>query len=151
MPTHYRGSEAEVLALNAFINFMRASDAMADCLRRELGRKRLTLSQFGALEVLLHLGPMNQGELADKLLRSCGSITAVVAGLEKRGLAMRERSAADKRFVRVALTGKGHKLIAELFPQHAKTITKQFRSLTNQEQKELRRICKKLGTAVHRG
>jgi len=151
MPTHFKGSVAEVHALNAFINFMRASDAMADCLRRELGSKRLTLSQFGTLEALFHLGPLNQGELADKLLRSCGSITAVVAGLERRGLARRDRSEADKRFVRVALTGKGHKLITELFPVHAKTITKRFEALTTQEQKELRRICRKLGTSVYHG
>ena len=142
MPTHFSGSEAEVLALNAFINFMRASDALADCLRRGLGRKRLTLSQFGTLEVLFHLGPLNQGELASKLLRSCGSITAVVAGLERRGLARRERIGEDKRFVRVALTGKGRKLISELFPAHAKTITKRFEALTSNEQKELRRICR---------
>ena len=71
------------------------------------------------LEALLHLGPLCQGDLAGKLLRSGASTTSVVEGLEKRGLVVRQRTEEDKRFVRVALTGKGRKLIEEIFPGHA--------------------------------
>ena len=148
MPSHYRGSEAEVTALSAMINLMRASDALAASIHQDLLARRLTISQFGALEALLHLGPLFQGTLAGKLLRSCGSVTAVVAGLEKRGLARRDRPEADGRYVRVSLTPAGRRLIGGLFPLHARVIAGRFAALTPGEQQTLRRLCRKLGRSI---
>src|SRR6185295_14334455 len=119
MPTKYQGQPQEVRALNALITLLRASEAFSASLQRELAGKRLTSSQFGVLEALFHLGPLCQGDLAVKLLRSGASTTAVVEGLEKRGLVVRQRTEEDRRFVRVALTGKGRRLIEDIFPAHA--------------------------------
>ena len=148
MATKYRGPENQVRALNAFITLARASEAVAARLQRDLAGKRLTTSQFGVIEALLHLGPLCQGELAGKLLRSGASMTSVVEGLEKRGLVVRQRTEEDKRFVRVALTGKGRRLIQEIFPGHAETVTRLFGVLTEEEQEQLRRLCRKLGIGV---
>lgn len=148
MPSHYKGTKEQIRALSAFINLTRASDALVGHLNRQLGAKRLTISQFGVLEVLLHRGSLFQGDLAGKLLRSCGSITAVVAGLEKRHLVKRERSEKDTRFVRVELTRKGHILISGIFPDHAVEVTRLFQALTPREQEDLRRLCRKLGTSI---
>jgi len=148
MATKYRGPENQVRALNAFITLARASEAVAARLQRDLTGKRLTTSQFGVIEALLHLGPLCQGELAGKLLRSGASMTSVVEGLEKRGLVVRQRTEEDKRFVRVALTGKGRRLIQEIFPAHAETVTRLFSLLTEEEQEQLRRLCRKLGIGV---
>jgi len=148
MATKYRGPENQVRALNAFITLARASEGVAARLQRDLAGKRLTTSQFGVIEALLHLGPLCQGELAGKLLRSGASMTSVVEGLEKRGLVVRQRTEEDKRFVRVALTGKGRRLIQEIFPAHAETVTRLFSVLTEEEQEQLRRLCRKLGIGV---
>src|SRR5687768_14324625 len=145
MPTRYQGTEAEVRALNAFINLVRASEAVSVALHRGLAAKRLTSSQFGVLEALHHLGPLCQGDLATKLLRSGASTTSVVEGLEKRGFVVRQRTEEDKRFVRVALTGKGRRLIQEIFPEHAATVSRLMAVLDPEEQDELRRLCRKLG------
>jgi MarR family 2-MHQ and catechol resistance regulon transcriptional repressor len=147
MQTKYRGSQDEVRALGALVNLMRAGEAVAASLRRGIAGLRLTGSQFGILEALLHLGPVCQGELAEKQLRSCASITSVVEGLEKKGLVERRRDGSDKRFVTVRLTDKGAKLIGELFPAHAKDVARRFAVLTAPEQDELRRLCRKLGKA----
>ncbi len=148
MGTKYRGSQDEVRALSALINLMRAAEAFSTSLQREVAGHRLSASQFGILEALLHLGPICQGELAGKLLRSCGSMTSVVDGLEKRGLVERRRDGSDKRFVTVRLTNKGTQLISGIFPEHAKTVSKQFSSLSAPEQDELRRLCRKLGKSL---
>ena len=148
MPTRYRGSESEVRALNALITLVRAAEAVGVTLHRDLVDKGLTSSQFGVIEALFHLGPLCQGELAVKLLRSGASVTSVVEGLEKRGLLVRQRTEEDKRFVRVALTGKGRKLIQEIFPAHAEAVARLFSVLTDGEQEQLRRLCRKLGTGV---
>jgi MarR family 2-MHQ and catechol resistance regulon transcriptional repressor len=148
MPTRYRGDEREVRALNAFITLMRASDAVAASVNEGLAARGLTPSQLGVLEALLHLGPQCQGDLAGKLLRSGASMTSVVEGLEKRGLLVRQRTEEDKRFVRVALTGKGRRLIEEVFPAHARAIAGRLAALTPGEQDELRRLCRKLGLYI---
>lgn len=148
MPSHYRGTESEVRALSAFITLMRAADAFSGHLHRLLSGVSLTPSQFGVLEALLHRGELWQGDLAAKLLRSCGSITSVVAGLERRRLVRRARSKEDGRFVRVSLTSTGRRLIEGLFPAHAGELTRQMSALSPREQGELRRLCRKLGLAV---
>jgi MarR family transcriptional regulator, 2-MHQ and catechol-resistance regulon repressor len=148
MPTRYQGGEREVRALNAFIPLLRASEAVTSVLQRELSAHELTVSQLGVLESLLHLGALCQGDLARKLLRSGASTTSVVEGLERRGLVVRQRTEEDKRFVRVALTSKGRRLIEQIFPAHASTITRLLGALTEQEQEQLRRLCRKLGTAA---
>jgi MarR family transcriptional regulator, 2-MHQ and catechol-resistance regulon repressor len=148
MPTRHRGTEKEVRALNALISLVRCSEAVGMALHRHLAGKQLTSSQFGVLEALFHLGPLCQGDLATKLLRTGGSTTSVVEGLEKRGLLVRQRTEEDKRFVRVALTGKGRRLIEEIFPAHAEGVARVFSALTAGEQDELRRLCRKLGTAA---
>lgn len=148
MPTRHRGTAEEVRALNALISLVRCSEAVGVALHRHLVGKRLTSSQFGVLEALFHLGPLCQGDLATKLLRTGASTTSVVAGLEKRGLLVRQRTEEDKRFVRVALTGKGRRLIEAIFPGHAEGVTRVFGALTGGEQDELRRLCRKLGKAA---
>ncbi|MDE2491731.1 MAG: MarR family transcriptional regulator [Elusimicrobia bacterium] len=151
MPTKYRGTPDETRALSALINLLRASEAFNASLQREAAAAELSASQFGVLEALLHLGPTCQGELAVKLLRSGGSLTSVVAGLERRGLVERRREGSDKRYVTVRLTAKGERLIAGIFPTHARTVARQFRALTAPEQDELRRLCRKLGRSLEPG
>jgi MarR family 2-MHQ and catechol resistance regulon transcriptional repressor len=148
MPTRHRGTADEVRALNGLITLVRCSEAVGVALHRELGRKGLTSSQFGVLEALFHLGPLCQGDLAAKLLRTGASTTSVVEGLERRGLLVRQRTEEDKRFVRVALTSKGRRLIEDLFPSHAEKVARVFSALSADEQEELRRLCRKLGTAA---
>ena len=148
MPTHYAGEERERRALNAYITLMRASDACFAVLERELLPRDLTSTQLGVLEALLHLGPLCQGELSQKLLRTGASTTSVVAGLERRGLVVRQRTREDLRFVRVALTGRGRRLIEGVFPAHVQSICRLLGTLTAVEQEELRRLCRKLGTSV---
>ncbi len=75
MPTHYQGSKRDRTALNAYINLVRASETVLSRMGADLAEKGLTLGQFGALEALLHLGPMCQRELSEKLLRSGGDVT----------------------------------------------------------------------------
>ena len=148
MPTHYRGDPRTVLALDTFIKFSRASDALDRRLARSEVTGDLTTSQFGVLETLYHLGPLCQGQISAKLLKSSGNVTLVLDNLEKRGLVERKREQADRRMVRIYLTPQGEELIAQIFPRQAAAITAQFDVLTDHEQTELGRLCKKLGLGL---
>lgn len=145
MPTHYRGREKTVRALNAYINLARATDSIFGRMAAQLESQGLTPGQFGVLEALLHLGPMCQHTLAEKLLRSGGNITLVVDNLEKHGWVRRERQKADRRKILIHLTAGGRQLISWVFPLHAKAIEKEMSCLDAREQEALRRICRKLG------
>lgn len=148
MPTHYRGSKNITQALNAYINLIRASDSVVARMNAGFESWGLTVGQFGVLEALLHLGPMCQKSLGEKLLRSGGNITLVVDNLEKRGWVRRERQTDDRRIIVVHLTAGGRQLISKVFPGHAREIADLMKFLTPREQRELRRICGKLGHGI---
>jgi MarR family 2-MHQ and catechol resistance regulon transcriptional repressor len=147
MPTHFRGSKREVRALNAFINLARASDSLMARMSLQFESEGLTTGQFGILEALLHLGPMCQKTIGEKLLRSGGNTTLVVDNLEKHGWVRRERQKDDRRKILVHLTPEGRRVISEMVPRHVEAIVKEMQRLDASEQEALRRICRKLGRA----
>lgn len=148
MPTHHEGSPAEERALNTYIRFTRASDTLQSHLKRGGSMGDLTESQFGTLEALYHLGPLCQGEIGQKILKSSGNMTMVVDNLEKRGLVQRERSQEDRRQIEVSLTKEGRQLITNIFPDHLGAIVSAFDTLSAQEQDQLGALCRKLGQAL---
>lgn len=145
MPTHHKGTPEEVLALNTFIKLTRATESLSARLSRCGTLGDLTMSQFGVLEALYHLGPMSQSEIGTKLLKSGGNVTLVVDNLEKRDLVQRERDADDRRVVTVSLTPAGRDLIRRIFPEHVAAIVKEFSVLTPEEQEMLGHLCRKMG------
>ena len=136
------------LALDTFIKLMRSAESVSAAVHGDLKRVDLTVSQFGILEALYHLGPMMQKELADKILKSPGNITMVINNLEKRGLITRKRKSVDRRAFVIHPTDTGVQLIESIFPAHAETIAKTMASLTNEEQQTLGRLLKKLGRSA---
>jgi MarR family transcriptional regulator, 2-MHQ and catechol-resistance regulon repressor len=150
MGTHFKGPKAQVTALDAYIKLMRAAESLTARSHHVLP-DGLTLSQFGVLEALLHRGPLCPSELAGKLLKSAGNLTLVVDNLEKAGLVSRERDPKDRRYITVALTSKGRRLIEELFPKISASIAAEFEVLTPTEQATLGKLCKKLGLGKSAG
>jgi MarR family 2-MHQ and catechol resistance regulon transcriptional repressor len=147
MPTHYRGSAQERAALDAYIKLMRAADSVTARLDPLMRAADLSFGQFGALEALLHRGPLCQRDLGRKLLRSGGNITVVVGNLARRGLVRRHRGRQDRRFVTVTLTDKGRRLIGGIFPRHVRHVVRELGALSPPEQAELGRLCRQLGLA----
>lgn len=145
MGTHFKGSESEINTLNAFIKLMRSVESLNNRLNRHLAEADLTVSQFGVLEVLLHLGPLNQRSIGDKLLKSGGNITMVIDNLEKSGHVKRKKDPNDRRAVLIHLTDTGKTFIEDFFPRHLEKIKDEFSVFTEDEKKQLAALCKKLG------
>lgn len=148
MSTRYSGSDAEKAALDAYIKVWRAAHAMEARANRHLAAHTLTISQFGVLEALHHLGPLSQRQLADKILRSSGNLTMVIDNLERDGLVGRERDQKDRRVMTVSLTRKGHELIEMLMPQHVQNVLSVFTALSPEELTQLAALSKKLGLSL---
>ncbi|MBL9214364.1 MAG: MarR family transcriptional regulator [Opitutaceae bacterium] len=144
MGTRHRGPIEEINALNAFIKLQRAAESVSARVHGALP-SGLTVTQFGVLETLHHVGPLCQSELADKLLKSGGNLTLVVDNLEKAGYVLRERDPADRRFVVVKLTPRGEAFITSLFPKIVTNVTREMSVLSSTELADFGRLCKKIG------
>lgn len=135
------------MALSTLIKLQRSVNAVhaqtLPVLQKEFG---ITESQLGVLETILHLGPLCQNELGQKILRSGSNITTVVDNLERDGLVKRVRDATDRRMQIVHLTDRGKEHIARALPAHVARVVRSMSVLTRDELLELGRICRKLGT-----
>ncbi len=145
MPTHYPGTTQERQALETYIKLSRASETVTSLVNAHLRQAGLTISQFGALEALYHLGPMQSGELGSKILKSSADMTLVIDNLVKRGLVQRQRRQDDRRCVDISLTEQGQAIIADIMPQHVQGVVEVFGILTAEEQQQLAELCKQLG------
>ncbi len=147
MGTHYSGNREDVQTLDTYIKLIRAADSLMARIYRTSELDGLTVSQFGVLEALLHLGPLCQRELGEKILKSSGNITMVIDNLEKRSLVERKRDRGDRRFVTVHLTGDGDQLIRAIFPRHLDRIKNELQVLSLAEQENLGQLCRTVGRA----
>lgn len=148
MGTKFQGNDRQIQALNAYIKLHRAASTVETAANQHLQNHDLSLSQFSVLEALFHLGPLTQKQLGEKILKSKGNLTMVIDNLEKRGLAVRERSSKDRRNIHVSITEQGNQLIAGILPGHVQGIEQVFSVLTPEELHTLANLCKKLGLGV---
>ena len=74
----------------------------------------VTLPQYRALVVLAARGPQGTAELAAALAVTPSTVTRLCDRLVRKGLVRRHRQADDRRAVRIALTGAGRDLVAEV-------------------------------------
>jgi MarR family 2-MHQ and catechol resistance regulon transcriptional repressor len=145
MGTHYRGKTREVRALDALVKLSRCIASVQARLEADVRALGFSPNQFGVLEALLHLGPLEPCHLGPKLLVSRPNVVLLVDQLEDRGLVRRTAIPEDRRRVRIELTAAGRRLIARAFPQHARRVADELSVLSAQEQDQLGRLCKRLG------
>jgi MarR family transcriptional regulator, 2-MHQ and catechol-resistance regulon repressor len=146
MPTHFTGSRAELRTLDTFIKLTRCTNSVLARLAERNTIGDLTYSQFAVLEALYHLGPMTQGEVSQKVLKSGSNMTTVIDNLERDGLVRRERDANDRRVIHVHLTEAGSSKLEAILPGHVAALVEEFSVLSASEQETLGALCKKLGT-----
>lgn len=151
MGTHYLGTPTETLALNSYIKLSRAAESVTVRINSHLSDYQLTTSQFGVLEALYHLGPLQVGHLGEKILRSSGNMTLVIDNLVKRGLVVRRPKPDDRRCIEIQLTQPGSELIEGIMPGHVAHVVQAMSVLTAEEQRALADLCRKLGRGQKEG
>ena len=145
MPTHYSGTSTEIKTLDTFIKLTRCTNAILARLASRHTLDELTPSQFAVLEALYHLGPLTQGEVSSKLLKSVSDITTVIDNLERHNYIHRERDTQDRRVIHVHLTEAGKEKLEAIFPQHVAALVDEFSVLSDSELETLGSLCRKLG------
>ena len=105
-------------AMAVMSNLFRAASAVRNHFERNvLAPSGLSWTAFVVLWVTWIWEPAETREIAGEAGISKATLTGVLSTLEKRGLAMRSRSADDGRLVLVTLTPEGEKLMSDLFPK----------------------------------
>lgn len=150
MGTHYTGTNEEILALDSYIKLSRAYDTVTTGINSHLLDYDLTISQFGVLEALYHLGPLQPTQLAQKILKTGGNLTLVITNLVKRELVTRQRRENDRRCIDIQLTASGRALIEHILPDHVAGVVQTMNVLTATEQEQLAHLCRKLGLGNNR-
>jgi MarR family 2-MHQ and catechol resistance regulon transcriptional repressor len=105
----------------------------------------LCLTDFAALEALLHKGPLTISQIQDKVLLASGSMTAAIDRLETRGLVVRKSTSSDRRARIVQLTQEGNRVAAAYFERHARDLEDLMSVLSPKEKRQVYASLKKLG------
>lgn len=123
----------------------RSHHALRLLAERSIANTGLCLTDFAALEALLHKGPLTISEIQDKVMLASGSMTAAVDRLEKLGLVVRKSTAKDRRARVVQLTSEGKRVATASFDKHADDLESLVSVLSDKEKRQLYESLKKLG------
>ncbi|MDM4763646.1 MarR family transcriptional regulator [Galbitalea sp. SE-J8] len=74
----------------------------------------LTASEAGVVRIIGRTPGLTQRQLAERLGAQQSRVVALIDGLERKGLATRTRSTADRRAQQLGLTAAGRAMLAEL-------------------------------------
>jgi MarR family 2-MHQ and catechol resistance regulon transcriptional repressor len=123
----------------------RCHRALSQIAERSIEETGLGLTDFAALEALLHKGPLTITEIHGKVPLALGSMTAAVDRLEKKGLIIRTAATEDRRSKRLKLTPQGRRVVENAFSRHAAELESAMAVLSQSEKRELHSLLKKLG------
>lgn len=131
-----------VLAWLRLARVFQKIDASSERFFRE---HQLNTAQFDILAQVGSARGMTQQQLADALLVTKGNISQLIARLEQRGLIVRRQ---EGRANCLSLTERGRALFDAVVPQQEERIAELLSPLTDEEQRELLRLLRKLDHGI---
>src|ERR1700736_2632865 len=138
-------SKVEMDAPRLWLVLSRCHRALNQVAERSIEDAGLCLSDFAALEALLHKGPLTITEIQGKVPLALGSMTAAVDRLEKKGLVIRTAAAGDRRDKVLKLTPEGTRIVEKAFSRHAAELESAIAVLNQSEKRHLHGLLKKVG------
>lgn len=135
----------DVKAPRLWMVLTRCHHALSQIAERSIEGAGLCLTDFAALEALLHKGPLTITEIQAKVLLASGSMTAAVDRLEKKGLLVRSAVASDRRAKLLELTPEGRRIAEAAFRHHSAELESAMAVLNRNEKQQLYALLKKLG------
>ena len=123
----------------------RCSRAVGQIVEDSLREAGMCVTDFVALEALLHKGPLTITEIQEKVRLASGSMTAAVDRLEQKEFLRRKPAGNDRRAKLLELTPKGRLAVTRVFDQHAAALEGAMKILNDAEKSRLHALLKKLG------
>jgi MarR family 2-MHQ and catechol resistance regulon transcriptional repressor len=138
-------ASSRVNAPGLWIVLMRCHHALSKIAERSIEDSGLGLTDFAALEAILHKGPQTITEIQSRVQLASGSMTAAVDRLEEKGFIRRTSTPEDRRAKVLKLTPTGKRVVEAAYRVHAAELETAMSVLSPTEKQELRAILKKLG------
>lgn len=135
----------KVDAPHLWLVLSRCHRALSHVAERSIEEAGLCLSDFAALEALLHKGPLTITAIQGKVMLASGSMTAAVDRLEKKGLIKRSLAPSDRRAKILQLTPQGKRVVETAFSRHVAELGSAMVVLNPSEMRHLHALLKKLG------
>lgn len=111
-------------------------------IKKEGFKHDLTFSQMEVLQFIGPFGKETMKSIADYLKITPPSTTAIVAGLEKKGLVKRNDNKDDRRVIFIVPTEISKKLFTSLSKRKKAIFKKMTSKLSENDKKELERIIR---------
>lgn len=127
----------------------RAHGLSLDALEPGLAEHGLTFTQYAVLMALRDDLALNARDICIKLRHDSGALTRVLDQLEARGLVERQRSAEDRRAIKLLLTPQGHAALKTVVPLVVERINGAIKDFSTAEMDELLRLLNKLILGLH--
>jgi MarR family 2-MHQ and catechol resistance regulon transcriptional repressor len=124
---------------------LRATNFIQETIKEDVSKYGLNLTEFGALEVLYHKGPLPVQSICEKVLIANSSMSYVIENLIKKDLIEKIKDKNDRRIHIVHLTKKGQQLFDEVYPMHLAHMRSIIDVIDEKEEKDLQFLLKKLG------
>ncbi len=116
--------------------------------RREDGQTGISPPRLSALSVLVFGGAMSLADLAAAEGVRAPTMSRIVEGLVRDGLATREADPANRRKVRISATEEGRRRLEAGREQRVRALRERLRRLADSEQRALARGVEVLGRAL---
>ena len=142
-PTATAGEEPLRLALQVPVLIQNAARALTAVYRTQLHETGLTYPQYLAMLALWENGELTVGELGTLLRLHCSTLSPLLKRLQAAGFVVRERTAADERFVVIRLTAAGQDL-----REQARGIPAAIRAAAGLSTEDLRTLSATLGRLI---
>ncbi len=105
-------------------------------------------ARLSALSVLVFGGPMALGQLAAAEQVKAPTMSRIVAGLKRAGLARIETDSNDARRIRVTATAKGERLLQQARARRVRLVAETLSSLREPDMETLRHAAELMERAV---
>ena len=132
----------------AWLRMLRVSQKVERDLAEQLKIWGLNNAQFDVLARVGAAEGITQQELADSLLVTKGNVAQLLDRMQKRGLIERR---PQGRINRLFLTEEGRRTFAEVVPTHETLIDEQLSVLSEEEQRQLFELLRRLDRALNKG
>lgn len=144
LPCYY-GYNLRIAQVAVFDNFAKIVGRLAD----RMGE--LTPGRFSLLMLLKHNPGINQTDLSRAVGLDKSTLTPALDQLERKGLILRERTAADRRTYALSLSEKGEALLADLITKVERHEENIVAALSTSERATLLRLLKKIARSLGSG
>ena len=145
MSAQSRVARSPVEAPRLWTVLVKCYHSVREIAERSIAETGLCLTDFAALEALLHKGPLTITEIQAKVLLASGSMTAAIDRLEKKGLVTRSAAPDDRRARLLKMTPEGKRIVEAAFSRHAAELESAVAVLDPVEKRQLHALLKKLG------